>query len=102
MKTVIALIVAASAAFFTPASAETVSARHNGESVTLMQEACPKKVKKYIRETHKGMFLRATAVVKGKAFEACWTVAGNEVLVIFDDCEYAQFPQNIFKKDGSL
>ena len=102
MKTFIAFIVAASAAFFTPASAQSVSARQNGESVTLTKEACSKKVKKYIRETHRSMFFRATAVVKGKAFEACWTIAGHEVLVIFDDGEYAVFPSDIFKKDGSL
>jgi hypothetical protein len=102
MKTVVALILAASAAFFTPASAQTVSARQNGESVTLTREACSEKVKKYIIKTHQPLFFGASAVVKGKAFTACWMVAGRDVLVIFDDGEYAVFPSDIFKKDESL
>lgn len=102
MKLATTLCLAAFVAFLVPASAQTVSVRQNGESVTLTQETCPEKVKKYITKTHRPLFYRATAVVKGKAFEACWMVAGRDVLVIFDDGEYAAFPSGMFKKDESL
>jgi hypothetical protein len=102
MKTFIALILAASAAFFTPAHAQSVSIRQKGESVTLMKEACSEKVKKHIKDAYHPMFYKAAAVLKGKRYEACWTIAGSDVLVIFDDGEYSTFPSEMFKKDESL
>lgn len=100
MKTVIALLLAASAAFFTPASAQSVSARNGGDSVILMAAPCSEAVQKRIPEAHRPLFFRATAMLKGKPLEACWTVLGPEVLVIFEDGEYAKFPVNVFKQDG--
>jgi hypothetical protein len=90
MKTAITLILAASAAFFTPAHAQSVSIRQKGEHVTLMKEA------------YHPMFYKAAAVLKGRRYEACWTIAGSDVLVIFDDGEYSTFPSEMFKKDESL
>lgn len=102
MKTFIALILAASAAFFTPAHAQSVSIRQKGEHVTLMKEACAEKVKKHIKEPFHPMFYKAAAVLKGKRYEACWTVAGSDVLVIYDDGEHTVFPSDAFKNDESL
>ena len=102
MKPVITLILAASAAFFTPAHAQSVSIRQKGEHVTLMKETCSEKVKKYIKEPIQPFFYRATAAINGKRFEACWTLSGRDVLVIFDDGEYAMFASDQFKKDESL
>lgn len=100
MKAAITFLVAASAAFFAPASAQSVSARNGGDSVILMAAACSESVQARIPEQHRPLFFRATAMLKGKPLEACWTVLGAEVLVIFDDGEYAKFPVSAFKQDG--
>lgn len=102
MKRAIALCVAASAAFFTPASAQSVSIRSGGDSVILLPALCSDVVKKHIAEPQQPVFFRATAMVKGKPFEACWTIMGNEVLVIFDDGEYARFPAAAFKNEPGV
>lgn len=100
MKAAITFLVAASAAFFTPASAQSVSIRKGGESVVLMVTPCSEGVQKHIPEEHRPAFFRATAMIKGKPLEGCWAILGPEVLVIFDNGEYAKFPVSAFKQDG--
>lgn len=75
--------------------------------VVLMQEPCTDKVSKQIFEDQ-GLTadFKAVVVVKGKNFEACWTVnedvAPGVVLIADESGDAGMLPQEVFHKEKGL
>ncbi|MES2950297.1 MAG: hypothetical protein V4858_17275 [Pseudomonadota bacterium] len=99
MKPAIALILAASAAFFTPAHADAMVAREGKNSVTILGTACPAAVAKRFPDEVKDRLRQAYATIGGKHLKGCWLLISADVVVALLGDELYEIPAGAFKNE---
>src|SRR5688572_19701725 len=102
MKTVIALCVAASAAFFTPAHAETMTVREGKNTITISSDACPDSVTKDFKPEFKDRFRAAYGTLEGKSLKGCWTLAGADFVHVILNGVLYEVPAALFKNNPGV
>lgn len=98
MKTAIALCVAASAVFFSPAHAESYMAKSGKDKIVITPANCPASVSRHIKPEHVPQFRFAHVTLNGKLFAACWTLADPQtIFVMYEDGDTGEVPVAAFE-----
>lgn len=102
MKLFHCLTLAASAAFFSPAHAETMTAREGKNSLTISSDACPDAVTKDFRPEFKDRFRAAYGTLDGKSLKGCWTLAGADFVHLVLNGILYEVPAVMFKRNPGI
>jgi hypothetical protein len=94
-----ALVLCAATLALAPAFADDLIAREGDDSVRLADAPCESQViMKLVPETH-GEYKKASAVVKGQNYVACWREMGNVAHLIYEDGDQGIIPMVELKRE---
>jgi len=69
--------------------------------ITLWDEACSRpEVLAHIPAPLQPLFFNSDAFVKGVLYKACWTLHGDQVILVYPDGDQGQVPASAFKEAG--
>ncbi|MBC7604022.1 MAG: hypothetical protein H7255_15355 [Ramlibacter sp.] len=98
MRTVLLLCAALAAA--APALAQDFVARQGEDTIRLADAPCENEgVLGKVPEQFQSQYLKATAVVQGQSFSACWRKAGEVVHLIYEDGDQGLLPLTDLKAE---
>lgn len=96
------LVCAAAALLAAPALGQELIASNGKDSVRLTDRPCTsEKVLEQLKPGFRPMMRNASAVVQGKAFQACWVVEGDSAHLLYEDGDQGLIPLADFKKPQS-